>query len=432
MPYIEHEYTPHPKQLEVHRSEARFIVLNTGRRFGKSILAYNHVLKKALQKPGRYWIVSPTYRQAKDIYWREIVENYTPKELIKRKNDTELLIELKAPNGETSTIELKGADNYDRLRGARIDGLVLDEAAFMKPFVWQEILEPILAESGGWAIFISTPKGFNWFYDLAEHAKRTKGWQYFHFTCYDNPYFPKHELDRLKDETPADTWAQEYEAQFTKNAGLVFNEFDTALHVVNKAFIEKHRSKWVKYRSIDFGQTNPTAVLWIGVDEEGNVYVFDELYRTGLRTSELAHLIYAKSVDYYTRTIGDSAAAQSINDLAEHGIFVEPATKAQGASGENYVTAGIAKVKEFLKVNPNTGKPKLYVAEHCQNLIDEFLSYEWEVLKKENEGDKNAPEKPKKVNDHALDALRMFIYEYTKPMKYKQQEYTPANSITGY
>lgn len=426
---INHEYVPHEKQMLVHKSEARFVVLNTGRRFGKSIMAYNHVLKKCLEKPGRYWIVSPTYRQAKDIYWREIVQKFTPKELIKRMNDTELLIELKAPGGQTSYIELKGADNPDRLRGARIDGLILDEAAFMKPFVWHEILEPILAESGGWATFISTPKGFNWFYDMAEMAKKTRGWEYFHFTCYDNPYFPKKELDRIKEETPEDTWAQEYLAEFTKNAGLVFNEFDTAVHTVK---IDQPKPDWVKYRSIDFGQTNPTAVLWIGVDIDGNIYVYDELYRTNLYTSELAHLINAKSPDYYTCTYGDSAAAQSIKDLSEHGVFVTPTVKEKGASREDYVRAGIERVKQLLKINESTGKPKLFVAKHCQNLIDEFLSYEWEVLKKEQEGDKNKPEKPKKVNDHALDALRQFIYEYYKPQKYEQKQYTAGDSITGY
>jgi PBSX family phage terminase large subunit len=415
--------------MEVHQSPARFKVLNTGRRFGKSIMAYNHVLKAALQKPGIYWIVSPTYKQAKDIYWREIVNNYTPKEIIKRKNDTDLLIELKAPKGQSTQIFLKGADNPDRLRGSRIDGLVLDEAAFMKPFVWQEILEPILAESGGWAIFISTPKGFNWFYDISEHAKKTNNWQYFHYTCYDNPYFPKDELDRLKEETPPDTWAQEYEAMFTKNAGLVFSEFDTAVHVMK---IDSPKPDWVKYRSIDFGQTNPTAVLWIGVDLSGNMYVYDELYRTNLYTSELAHLINAKSPDYYTATYGDSAAAQSIKDLSEHGIFVYPTSKAKGATGQDYVKSGIERIKEALKVSEHTGKPKLFVASHCQNLIDEFLSYEWETLKREQEGDKNKPEKPKKVNDHAIDALRGFIYEQTKPQRVTAKPYVPVDKTSGY
>jgi hypothetical protein len=426
---VEHAYVPHENQLAIHKSPARFKVLNTGRRFGKSLYSWNETLKRALQNPGIYWIVAPTYRQAKDIYWREIVPKYTPKEIIKKMNDTDLMVELKAPGGKVSQIFLKGADNPDRLRGARVDGLILDEAAFMKPFVWHDILEPIIAESGGWVTFISTPKGFNWFYDLAEHAKNTKNWEYFHFTCYDNPYFPKHELDRLKDETPENTWAQEYEAMFTKNAGLVFSEFDTAVHVIK---IDQPKPEWVKYRSIDFGQTNPTAVLWIGVDIEGDIYVYDELYRTNLYTSELAHLINAKSPDYYTATYGDSAAAQSIKDLGEHGIFILPTSKERGASRENYVMAGIEKLKQLLKINKETGKPKLFVASHCQNLIDEFLSYEWDTLKKEQEGDKNKPEKPKKVNDHAIDALRGFVYEYTKPMKYEQKPYEGSNSWTGY
>ena len=120
-------YTPHEKQLEIHKSPARFKVLNWGRRTGKSVFAINHTLIEAMKRPGRYWIVAPTYRQAKNIYWLEVIPQSIPKEVVLKKNEQELTVHL--ING--SVIELKGADNQDSLRGAGIKGLILDEYAFM-------------------------------------------------------------------------------------------------------------------------------------------------------------------------------------------------------------------------------------------------------------------------------------------------------------
>jgi len=421
---INHSYKPHTAQLEVHHSKARFRVLNSGRRFGKSMLSINECFKKALEKKGRYWIIAPTYRQAKSIYWNSLLRDNVPEELIKKKNESELYIELK--NG--SFIEFKGADDPDKLRGAGLDGVVLDEYAFMKPTVWEEHIQPMIRESGGWALFISTPDGFNHFYDLTEFArdKKNKDWKYFHYTAYDNPYFPKKEIEKAKEETSKDMFAQEYMGDFTKKAGMVFEEFSTAIHVLDGP--PKIEQGMVHYRSIDFGQTNPTAVLWIALNKDGDIVVYDEIYQRNLLTSELAHLIKARSPHYITMTYGDSAAAQSIKDLSEHGIYVMPVKKTPHSSKEDYMKGGIEQIKQFLKVQPGTGKPRLMIAPHCQNLIDEMINYTWE----EEKADKNAPERPQKVKDHAIDSLRYFIYEYTRPVIRKTTVYVPVDEATAY
>ena len=424
MVVIQHSYKPHPAQLQIHQSKARFKVLNTGRRFGKSVLAINETFKKALEKKGRYWIIAPTYRQVKSIYWNSLLRENIPEELIKKKNESELYIELK--NG--SFIEFKGADDPDKLRGAGLDGCILDEYAFMKPIVWEEHIQPMIRESGGWATLISTPDGFNHFFDLKEFAnnKKNKDWAYFHFKSSDNPYFPKKEIEKAREETSPDKFAQEYMGDFTKKSGMVFDEFSTNIHVLEDA--PKIDQGMVHYRSIDFGQANPTAVLWIAVNKDGDMLVYDEIYQKNLLTSELAHLIKAKSPYYITMTYGDSAAAQSIKDLTEHGIYVMPVKKTAHAAKEDYMKGGIEKIKELLRVQRGTGKPRLMIASHCQNLIDEMMNYTWE----EEKADKNAPERPQKVRDHAVDALRYFIYEYTRPIVRKNTVYTPTDSMTAY
>ena len=114
-------YTPHKKQLEVHQSPSRFKVLNWGRRTGKSMFALEYVLYEAMRRQGRYWIVLPTYRQAKDIYWKQYIRTLIPQELIKENNNVDLSVTLNYIEDQTngikhdkskppSTIELKVTD----------------------------------------------------------------------------------------------------------------------------------------------------------------------------------------------------------------------------------------------------------------------------------------------------------------------------------
>ena len=400
-------------QLKVHAETEQFVVLNWGRQTGKSTFVMNEILKEALSTPkGRFWIIAPTYRQVKAIYWKDHVKHYIPKQLVKRMNETELSVEL--TNG--SVIELKGADNEDSLRGSRLHGVALDEYAFMKPHVWDTIISAMLNTTNGRVFFISTPNGYDHFHAMCQKAQKTKGWAYYHATSYDNPYASKTYIESKKLELPDDVFSQEYLADFTRKAGLVYKEFDKNIHVVS---LLQPNKDWTKFVSIDFGQTNPTAVLFIGVDTADNIYIYDEIYRSNLYTSELAHEIKAKQGGYYvSRYLGDSAAAQSIKDLSEHGIYVFPVNKTPGTTQEDYFKGGITRIREYLKVQEGTGKPKMFIAGNCVNLINEFESYSWKEVK---EGDmRNKPERPEKTNDHALDALRYFIYEHRKPKEQKK------------
>lgn len=390
-------YTPHPKQLEVHNDTHRFKVLNWGRRTGKSTLAANLTLMAATQVVGRYWIVAPTYKQAKNIYWLDIIHNQIPRELVKKKNEQELIITL--ING--SVIELKGADNEDSLRGAGIKGLILDEYAFMKPNVWELILRPMLADSKGWAVFISTPNGFNHFYKLADNAMSTlpeyNDWWYSHATTFDNPHIEDEEIDQIKAEVSEDQFAQEYQAEFRKMAGLVYKDFDKSIHVIAPKDLPDMDS-YTHGMGLDFGFTNPTAILFVAMDYDQNWYVYDEVYKPGMTTDQTAEVIKTKMGGrMFTYKIGDSAQAQEIANLAMKGISIEPVTKSKDS-----ISSGIRLINDMLKVQEGTGKPKLFVSENCKNLIYEFETYHYP----EEKMDKNSPEDPVKENDHALDALR--------------------------
>ena len=412
-------YSPHKKQEEAHEDGARFKVLNWGRRTGKSTFAINHTLLNAFQTVGRYWIVAPTYRQVKNIYWRDIVSNHIPEELIQDKNEAELIVKL--ING--STIELKGSENENSLRGAGIKGVILDEYAFMNPDSWEFILRPALADSKGWAIFISTPNGFNHFYDIAqfalgyeqtetggwklEHDGGRENWFYSHATSYDNTYLDPSEIDAIKQGTEESVFAQEYMAEFRKMAGLVYKDFERSVHVVSPKTVPYEGTHAV---GIDFGYTNPLAAIFVRIDFDGTWWVYDEVYRPGLVTEEAVDVIQDKmGQNYFNYVIGDSAAAQEIANFNMAGLQVKPCSKTKDS-----IQAGIRIIAEKLKVKGN-GKPSMYISANCTHLISEFETYHYE----EGTRDRNGNENPVKDNDHALDALRYLALTIVSPNKIK-------------
>jgi hypothetical protein len=135
-------------QGEVFTDRSRFRVLVAGRRFGKSYLSCVELLRGAIEKPGEvYFYCAPTYRMAKDIAWKTL-KQLVPPAWIKQKNESDLKLEL--VNG--SLIELKGTENAMALRGRSLSGVVMDEAAFMDPEVWFEVIRPALADKQGWAV----------------------------------------------------------------------------------------------------------------------------------------------------------------------------------------------------------------------------------------------------------------------------------------
>ena len=423
-------------QTAVWNDPHRFKVICAGRRSGKSTLAQLIVIDWATRNIGNYYIISPTYKQAKSIHWNEI-RKIIPTGLIAKTNETDLSITLK--NG--SVIELKGAENPDALRGIKLRGLVIDEIASIRNWgwLWSEVLRPTLTDYEAPTIFISTPKGYNHFYELFKQGEMVENDQYksWRFTSYDNPYIPKEEIDNAKQELTEDTFAQEYLADFRKYTGLVFKDFQREIHVIEPF---KVPDSWSIYRGIDFGSTNPTAVLWIACDSDENWFVIDEHYQTGETIDFHAGVINSKSTRSILASYGDPSGAQWIQEFAQRGIYITPANKETGTNFNSWVRFGIEKVSEKLKKVPgrfnssvqragnnhglpggslepstqSSGEPGLYVFSACTNLIREFETYRWKEKSVTQAQDLNEPDVPEKANDHAMDALRYFAVSYQK------------------
>lgn len=122
------------------------------------------------------------------------------------------------------SITIRSTHNPDHLRGMGLDLAVLDEAAFMPPTLWPEVVRPMLLERRGHALFLSTPRGRNWFYDLFTLGldPEEPDWASFHFTSYHNPLITMGEIDAVRRTTPERVFAAEYMAEFSDDAGQVF------------------------------------------------------------------------------------------------------------------------------------------------------------------------------------------------------------------
>jgi hypothetical protein len=199
------------------------------------------------------------------------------------------------------------------------------------------------------------------------------------------------------------------------------------------------------YRSLDMGFTNPTACLWIGVTDDEDWIVFQELYETGQTTDYYAGRINAMSQGMrIVASYGDPSAAQSIADYATKGVYITPANKEIGTGYSNWIRYGIDKISEKLKHRPGKvridgrqdekGAPSLYVTSNCTNLIRELETYRWREKSVTQAQDLNEPDVPEKANDHSPDSLRYFAVSYKKAQKMdwdSMPKYTPSDSKIG-
>ena len=208
-------------QREVYDSAARFKMLCSGRRFGKTHLCLVQLIVWAANKAGSLnWYIAPTYKSAKQIAWRQL-KAMVPLELFASKNEVDLSIEL--ING--SRIELKGGDSYDNLRGASLSNCVLDEAAYIPRDAWEMVIRPALADQRGSAFFISTPAGFNHYHEWWEQAQELEEWETFSYTTIEGGNVPPEEVELARRQLDERTFNQEFNASFESFSGRVFADF---------------------------------------------------------------------------------------------------------------------------------------------------------------------------------------------------------------
>lgn len=217
MPAINLNYTPRKWQRECHTRKKRFTVLALHRRAGKTELAIMELVNSALgfgESLGMFFYVAPFLKQAKLIAWTRLKARLKPlyEAGAVELNEGELTATFKH-NG--AIIRIYGGDNPDGMRGVRLDGVIIDEVAQIKPEVWIDILQPALADRQGWALFIGTPSGVNLFSELFYKAKKAKDWYSAIYTVYMTDSLKPEEVERLKRDMSEAAFAREFMCDFT-------------------------------------------------------------------------------------------------------------------------------------------------------------------------------------------------------------------------
>ena len=214
-------YAPHAGQRALHASTARFRVATCGRRFGKTTACVNETARVAWTQPGALTIwCAPTYRQTK-IAWRLLISRFKHAFLKDGISQTEL----RAQWANGSVTQMISSDNYDAARGEGIHFAILDEAALIVREAWTEVIRPSLSDTGGRAMFISTPRGRNWFFELWTRGQDRERWptyESWQLPSSLNPKVTAAELAEVRNDIPADTYRQEYEAAFLEDSAGVF------------------------------------------------------------------------------------------------------------------------------------------------------------------------------------------------------------------
>jgi hypothetical protein len=265
-------YRPHAGQKALHGSGARFRVAACGRRWGKTVAATAEMVKHAWQKPGSlsFW-VAPVLRQSTIAF--DLVRRAMPKGAVSEINKDDRRIGL--VNG--SVIEFKSAAIPENLRGFGIDFLVVDEAAFLAGELWEEVLRPALSDRQGKALFIGTPKGRNWFFNLFARGMDTRqdNWESFTFPTGNNPYIRPEEIDDAKRSLPEAVFAQEYLARFIDEGAGVFMGLNDIIRGVLSDPLPDERYT----AGLDIGRHRDYTVLTI-LNASGAVVYFDRFSRT--------------------------------------------------------------------------------------------------------------------------------------------------------
>lgn len=240
-------YQPFPMQKKIHYSKALYRVACLGRQVGKSELSAVEATFELTRNPGsKGWVVAPTFDQAEIIFKRTLkktqhyVENHPHLKLrFKRGAKLEIVVEHydrdhKAPGARligTSEFNGKSAAEPDNLVGATLSYLIIDEAAVVQEVAWTQALAPMLSTTQGWVLFVSTPRGFNWFYDLFTLGQSVDpediAYESFTAASWDaNPTVPRAFYEKEKVKKPDLEFRQEYGAEFVSSSGSVFQGLD--------------------------------------------------------------------------------------------------------------------------------------------------------------------------------------------------------------
>ncbi len=368
-------YEPHAGQCEVHDSAAPRRILSCGTRWGKSRCAAMEAVVAAMQPKERSigWICAPSY-DLSDKVFREIVivvAEHLRHRLIALKDNEKRLI-LRNMSGGVSEIRGKSADNPVSLLGEGLDWLVVDEAARLKPTIWEGYLTQRLIDKKGWALLISTPRGKGYFYDLFRRGQgQDPDYASWNSPSWQNPHLDREIIEAERERLPERVFRQEFGGEFLEGSGQVFRN----VRECATGEFEEPQANTRYWAGLDLAKTTDFSVLVI-VNDQAKVVFLDRFHR--LDWAIQINRIEATTQRYHqARTLVDSTGVGEpiFESLRRAGVLCEayPFTqKSKAALIDNLSLM----FEQRLITHP---RPDL-----CPELTDELESFEFSVTDQGN------------------------------------------------
>lgn len=386
------------KQLDFIDSEAKFVAYIGGVGAGKTNAGAKKSLKHSLEKVCNGMICAPTYRMLKDTTLPTFLEEARDDviDFIGEYKKSDMILVM--TNG--SLIYLRSADEPDRIRGLNLNWFWLDEAAYMEAYTWPVVIGRLRQGIDGFGMkgFITgTPKGRNWIYQEWEEKHKDKdGYELIRASSKENPFLPEDYLADLELNYSGKYYAQEIEGLFVTFEGLIYDLFREDTHIWAR---DRELPEFTTHSyGLDYGYTNPTAIVVFGEWEENNRkhdIQLDEVYKRQLTQEQVIDEMLTLYKHYGIGTVWvDPSEPDLIKVMQNNGIDARAA--------DNDVVTGIQREQAALEVI--NGKPTTYLLYNCVHTKAELASYCWKSKGKGT--DQRYEDKPEKVNDHLMDARR--------------------------
>lgn len=408
MPTIDLGYRARDPFVPYHKRRERFSCVVAHRRAGKTVASIVDLIDAALRcdKPNpRFAYLAPYYAQAKDVAWGYLKQYASPIPGVTT-NESELRVDFQ--NG--ARIRLYGADNYDRMRGIYLDGVVLDESADMDPRAWTEVIRPALADRKGWASFIGTPKGKNAFWETYERAKAGDDWFALRLRASETGLIDPEELEALRAEMSEDEYARELETSFEAAVeGSYYAKLLTKAEEEKRIGSVPHDPGLEVHAAWDLGIGDSTCI-WLAQFVGREIRLIDYIENNGVALDWYARALREKPYTYASLILPHDAQARELGTGKSRVEMLEGLGFSCRIAPKLSVEDGIETVRRML--------PRTWVDEaKCADGLRALRQYREKRDEKRQIGLGPLHD----WSSHGADALRYLMTAYDEPQQASQE-----------
>lgn len=427
---------PLPKQAEfldliLDPKGPKYIGYYGGYGSGKSLILCVAMLTQAVLYGGEYVIARQHMPELRRTTMKTFLE-ILPKELLIEHRIADAEIKIKSATGKPAVFYFVGLDEPGKLDSLNLSGFGIDESSYTTEEAFLKLQGRLRNPKGlRKGLLVGNPKGQNWVYHWFVKKSRQKPTprttleqakaQYHMIVApsTENIHLPEGYVEGMLASYSPERVKRDVYGSFDSFEGQIYSEFDRSVHVVAPFKIPE---EWPRVMGIDHGFRNPAAILWGAVDYDGNLYIYREFYKREWLIEEICNGRYGEpgflqltgqekvqwaKIDPSTKAKRNERNGEKISDFE---LYLENLPRDFPLEpGNNDVSAGIDKVKSYLKIDEHTGKPSVYIFNTCENFLDEIAQYRWAELSPTQEGKVNVKEEPVKHNDHAMDAWRYLV-----------------------